>query len=224
MASNAIKPAANSTPSTGVAPGRSGGAGGTSGTSNTAAAGNGAAPIRSTGSVNLGGVGSLNGAATVATGALAANASATAVWSATDGAGVASGGGQVFVLGGNPSTRAPDAGAARGANSVDASGFTAVRELGSVPITANVTAVIRLPADTFQHATQAGDFKLSATMADGSPLPSWAAFDSASGTFTLTPPAGTAATLAVTVTARDRQGKAAAVDLALTVAQGGNSR
>lgn len=37
--------------------------------------------------------------------------------------------------------------------------------------------------------------------ADGSPLPGWVSFDSATGTFTLRPSQGAAATLALTMTA-----------------------
>jgi len=109
------------------------------------------------------------------------------------------------------------------ADAAPAQSFTAVRELGSLQVGAGVVSVIQLPGDTFQHtAQQAGDFKLSATMADGSPLPGWVSFDSATGTFTLRPPEGTVATLAITVTARDREGKVATTDMALQVA--GTSR
>jgi len=98
-----------------------------------------------------------------------------------------------------------------------------VRELGSLQVGAGVVSVIQMPGDAFQHTThQAGDFKLSATMADGSPLPGWVSFDSATGTFTLRPPQGTVATLAMTVTARGRESKVATTDMALQVAS--NSR
>ena len=98
-----------------------------------------------------------------------------------------------------------------------------MRELGSLQVGAGVVSVIQMPGDAFQHTThQAGDFKLSATMADGSPLPGWVSFDSATGTFTLRPPQGTVATLAMTVTARGRESKVATTDMALQVAS--NSR
>jgi len=54
--------------------------------------------------------------------------------------------------------------------------------------------------------------------ADGSPLPRWVSFDSATGTFTLRPSQGTAATLALTVTACDRESKVATTDMSLQVA------
>jgi len=54
--------------------------------------------------------------------------------------------------------------------------------------------------------------------ADGSPLPGWVSFDSATGTFTLRPSQGTAATLALPMTARDRESKVATTDMALQVA------
>ena len=101
-------------------------------------------------------------------------------------------------------------------------GFTAMRELGSIQVASGVGSVIQMPADTFQHATQqSGDFMLAATLADGAPLPGWATFDSAAGTFTLRPPQGMVASLKVTVTARDRQGNLANTDMSLEVGIGG---
>jgi hypothetical protein len=104
----------------------------------------------------------------------------------------------------------PDAAAA-------ATGFVAVRELGSVTLAPSGKAIIALPADTFQHATQSGGFQLSATQSDGAPLPGWMTFDSATGLISMTPPAGLQGTVDVTITARDRQGHVASTQLSLTV-------
>jgi len=102
-----------------------------------------------------------------------------------------------------------------------AQGFNAVRELGSIQVASGIVSVIQMPADTFQHAQQqSGDLVLAATLADGAPLPGWATFDSAAGTFTLRPPQGMVASLKVTVTARDRQGNLANTDMSLEVASG----
>ena len=103
------------------------------------------------------------------------------------------------------------------ASAATPTGFTAVRELGAIDLASDVTSVVPLPSDTFQHASQPDGFTLSAAMADGSPLPSWVSFDPAAGTFTLRPPQGTVGDLQLTITARDRQGRAASADLTLNV-------
>jgi len=96
-------------------------------------------------------------------------------------------------------------------------GFIAVRVLPDVMLGTSQTSQVNLPDDTFQHATQTGGFQLSASMADGSALPSWVTFDSDKGTFTLNPPSGTAKKLDVRITARDHQGRTATTGMILTV-------
>jgi hypothetical protein len=100
----------------------------------------------------------------------------------------------------------------------NAQGFIAVRELPTLNLLASQDAVAQLPDDTFQHSTQSGGFQLTAASADGSPLPDWVHFDSAKGTFTLSPPSGTQADLHVVITARDHSGHVASTGMRLRVA------
>jgi hypothetical protein len=65
--------------------------------------------------------------------------------------------------------------------------FVAVSELGALPLAAAQTAVVKLPDDTFRHSIRFGGFQLSATLADGSPLPRWVSFGGTNGRFTLQP-------------------------------------
>lgn len=96
-------------------------------------------------------------------------------------------------------------------------GFIAVRELPTLTLGAAQTSQVNLPDDTFEHATQTGGFQLTASMADGSALPSWVTFNSDKGTFTLNPPAGTTEKLDVRVTARDHEGRTATTGMILKV-------
>lgn len=64
----------------------------------------------------------------------------------------------------------------------------------------------QLPVDTFEDPNPADALALSATLADGSPLPGWIAFDAATGTFSGTPTNADVGTDSVTVTARDPGG------------------
>lgn len=99
----------------------------------------------------------------------------------------------------------------------DSQGFVAVRELPTLNLPASQEAVAQLPDDTFQHSTQSGGFQLTATSADGSPLPDWVHFDSSKGTFTLSPPSGTQADLHVVITAKDHSGHVASTGMHLLV-------
>ncbi|BCK87235.1 hypothetical protein MIZ01_1007 [Sideroxyarcus emersonii] len=77
-----------------------------------------------------------------------------------------------------------------------------------------------IPADTFTDAdTIYGDsLSYSATLADGSALPSWLTFDPSAGIFSGTPGHGDTGTLDVLVTATDTGGLAATATLKLDVA------
>jgi hypothetical protein len=97
-------------------------------------------------------------------------------------------------------------------------GFVAVRELPTLNLPAAQEAVAQLPDDTFQHSTESGGFQLTATSADGSPLPNWVHFDRSKGTFTLSPPSGTQADLHVVITAKDHSGHVASTGMHLVVA------
>lgn len=60
-----------------------------------------------------------------------------------------------------------------------------------------------LPAGTFADVDAGDSLVLSATLADGSALPTWLTFDAATGTFSGTPTNGDVGTLSVRVTATD---------------------
>ena len=77
--------------------------------------------------------------------------------------------------------------------------------------------VLTLPADLFSDV-DAGDVPvLSVTLADGAPLPAWLAFDVATGTLSGTPAFADAGALVLRVTATDRAGASAHVDVALDI-------
>jgi len=74
-----------------------------------------------------------------------------------------------------------------------------------------------VPAGTFVDAD--GDaLALSASLADGSPLPAWLSFDAATGSFSGNPPNGIGS-LTLRVTASDGQGGTASDDFTLTLSQ-----
>jgi Ca2+-binding RTX toxin-like protein len=63
-----------------------------------------------------------------------------------------------------------------------------------------------LPISTFSDVDAGDTLTYSATLADGTPLPSWIAFDPATGTFSGTPTQGDVGTIAVQLTATDSAG------------------
>jgi Ca2+-binding RTX toxin-like protein len=63
----------------------------------------------------------------------------------------------------------------------------------------------------------------TATLADGTALPAWLAFDAATRSFSGTPPAGSAGTLAIRVAATDAGGLAASSSFSLAIAGGSGS-
>lgn len=76
----------------------------------------------------------------------------------------------------------------------------------------------RFAGDTF-HDVDAGDtLRYSATLADGSPLPSWLRFDPATRMFSGTPAQAHVGTLEIMVTATDSHGAAVSDVFALTIA------
>ncbi|MBN3117414.1 putative Ig domain-containing protein, partial [Pectobacterium brasiliense] len=73
-----------------------------------------------------------------------------------------------------------------------------------------------VPAGTFSDPD--GDtLTLSATLADGSPLPSWLSFDPAIGTFSGTPGNGDVGALVIRVTATDGSNTSISTSFGLTV-------
>jgi hypothetical protein len=75
-----------------------------------------------------------------------------------------------------------------------------------------------LPAGTFADVDAGDSLTLSATLADGSALPTWLSFDAATRTFSGTPTNGEVGTLSVRMTARDGGGLSAVDTFDITVA------
>ncbi|MFO0346614.1 MAG: cadherin domain-containing protein [Labrys sp. (in: a-proteobacteria)] len=75
-----------------------------------------------------------------------------------------------------------------------------------------------LPAGAFTDVDVGDTLTLSATLADGSALPSWLSFDPATGTFSGTPANGDVGSLSIRVTATDTAGASATQTFGLTVA------
>ena len=75
-----------------------------------------------------------------------------------------------------------------------------------------------MPAGMFADMDSGDVLTLTATMADGSELPSWLDFDAANGTFSGTPGWQDAGTLSITVTATDLEGKSISDTFDLNVA------
>ncbi|WGL28545.1 putative Ig domain-containing protein [Pectobacterium brasiliense] len=96
--------------------------------------------------------------------------------------------------------------------SVSTSFSLAVTNVNDVPVVANPIPAQSVAQDgSFSFTVPAGTFTdpdgdtltLSATLADGSPLPSWLSFNAATGTFSGTPGNGDVGSLTIKVTAND---------------------
>jgi VCBS repeat-containing protein len=74
-----------------------------------------------------------------------------------------------------------------------------------------------VPAASFTDVDVGDTLILSATLADGSPLPAWLSFDAATQTFSGTPLNGDVGSLAIRVTATDTSGATASQDFTVTV-------
>jgi VCBS repeat-containing protein len=75
-----------------------------------------------------------------------------------------------------------------------------------------------VPANSFADVDVGDTLTLSATLADGSPLPAWLSFDGATQTFSGTPLNGDVGALSIRVTATDSAGASASQDFTVTVA------
>ncbi|PXF29262.1 hypothetical protein WH50_21760, partial [Pokkaliibacter plantistimulans] len=95
---------------------------------------------------------------------------------------------------------APEAGAISDQRATEDAGFT-----------------FTVPANTFTDVDAGDTLTLSATLADGSALPSWLSFDASTGTFSGTPDNGDVGVIRIKVTATDTQGAAVSSDFSLTV-------
>ncbi|MFK0271954.1 putative Ig domain-containing protein, partial [Pseudomonas asiatica] len=75
-----------------------------------------------------------------------------------------------------------------------------------------------LPANTFAEVDEGDSLTLNATLSAGTPLPAWLNFDTASRTFSGTPPVGTAAgSLDIVVTATDAGGLSVSAGFSLNL-------
>lgn len=70
----------------------------------------------------------------------------------------------------------------------------------------NKLSTFQLPQGIFASTKTDTQVAIEATLSSGSPLPSWLSFDPATGTFTGTPPEGTAPTIEIKLIARDTEG------------------
>ncbi len=73
-----------------------------------------------------------------------------------------------------------------------------------------------IPADAFDDVDASDGLTYSATLADGSALPAWLAFDAGTGTFSGTPENGDVGAVQISVTATDPHGDSATDSFALT--------
>jgi len=84
--------------------------------------------------------------------------------------------------------------------------------------TEDSTFSFTVPADTFADIDAGDTLALSATLADGSALPSWLAFDAATRTFAGTPANADVGPLALRVTATDTSGATVSTDFSVAIA------
>lgn len=78
-----------------------------------------------------------------------------------------------------------------------------------------------IPPDAFAHSNSRAAVYLSATQADGKPLPHWLRFNAATGKFTVDARFCTTAQVSIKVVARDNGGKAAAMQFNIRIGEHG---
>jgi hypothetical protein len=76
-------------------------------------------------------------------------------------------------------------------------------------VEANGVAYVHIPWDSFAHTHSDAQVTLYATLADGSPLPSWINLNSRSGVFELVPPPKVQGELVIQLVVRDTDGREA---------------
>ena len=94
---------------------------------------------------------------------------------------------------------------------------TLVNEIPDVTATEDSEFSFTIPENTFQDVDPGDNLTYSATLEDGSELPSWLTFDAATGTFNGTPTNSEVGTLNIKVTATDDAGEAVSDSFDLTV-------
>jgi hypothetical protein len=96
--------------------------------------------------------------------------------------------------------------------------------LGGGDATGGGTFTIKLPPDAFVHSNPFAKVILTASGADGGPLPSWLVFNPGSGTFDVTPPAGFVGSIDIRIRADDGKGKEAVQFFKITIGKPGVER
>jgi hypothetical protein len=99
----------------------------------------------------------------------------------------------------------------------DLPGFLSVQALRPTRFNAGSRFVFEIPNGTFVHENSGEPLRYVATLADGSPLPSWMTFDPETQTFSGEAPDGTATQLDVIVKAIDSASQEAQVQLRIEV-------
>ena len=84
---------------------------------------------------------------------------------------------------------------------------------------AGAVSSFTVPYDAFAHTDPSERITLSATQADGRPLPGWVRFDAESGRFDIETPRGVRGELAIKLSARDTQGREVSTLFRLSVGE-----
>lgn len=102
------------------------------------------------------------------------------------------------------------------AGSADApSNLMVVKQPPTVEAETGKETNLQLPSGIFQNTDSSAKVDVKATLADGSPLPSWMHFDPSTGRFTGTAPKGSEGTMDIKLTAQDDRGNAASTQFAI---------
>jgi VCBS repeat-containing protein len=102
----------------------------------------------------------------------------------------------------------------------DLPGFTSdallvVNAPGTVFAQAGKDASFQLPTGIFQNSDPGAETTVTATLADGQPLPGWLKFDPATGKFSGTPPDGSTEDINIRLTATDNRGHSASTEFTM---------
>ena len=98
-------------------------------------------------------------------------------------------------------------------------GLSVFRGMADQFVDAGGTGRLPVPWDTFVHGKAEATVQLTATLADGSPLPAWLALDKQTGAFTYQVPAAWRGELVIRLTARDAAGREASTMFRLSVGE-----
>ena len=98
-----------------------------------------------------------------------------------------------------------------------AHGFLSVEALKLPGFAAGSRFTFEVPKGTFTHENNSEPLKFSATLADGSPLPSWIVFNTETQTFSGEAPEGEEQELDVVVTAIDSASQEAQVQMRVKI-------